>query len=352
MQRSKIALLLFGLFILLVLAACSQSASTEEGNKDGNGDGEVVQGDPAADVVLRLAHGTATNSLYHAGSEKFKELIEEKTDGKVTVEIHSDGQLGHDREIVDGMGIGTIEMGMVGVEPVTTLAPKLQVVNLPYVFTDRDTAYSVLDGEIGSEMVEHLPEKSGIRILGYFDNGFRHVSNSQGEINDVSDLRGLAIRTPESPVSLAIFRAFGANPTPMSFGELYTGLQQGTVDGQENPVSLFYTSGFYEIQDHLALTRHMYSPMLLAISEQKWASLSPEIQDAIVEASKEARDYERNLSQEQEEEYIEKVKEEGVTITEPNLDPFIEETKEVYKNFENEFGDDFYKRVIEAVNEK
>ncbi|ARK28648.1 2,3-diketo-L-gulonate-binding periplasmic protein YiaO precursor [Halalkalibacter krulwichiae] len=248
------------------------------------------------------------------------------------------------------MGLGTIEMGMVGVEPVTTLVPKLQAVNLPYVFTDRETTYSVLDGEIGAEMVEELPEKSGIRVLGYFENGFRHISNSKGEINSLEDLKGLAIRTSESPVSLSIFRSLGANPTPMSFGELYTGLQQGTVDGQENPVSLFYTSGFYEIQDYLALTRHMYSPMLLVISEQKWAGLSPEIQAAIQEASDGARDYERQLSQQQEEEYIQKVRDEGVTITEPDLAPFIEASKDVYLEFEDAFGADFYERLLEATN--
>lgn len=337
-MKKKLGLLVIGLIALISIVGCSQDSAS-----DGNGD----SGDNS--VVLRLGHGTATNSLYHAGAEKFKDLVEEKTDGQVTIELFPDGQLGHDKELTDGMGLGTIDMGMVGVEPVTTMAPKLQAINLPYLFTDRETAYSVLDGEIGQEMVQELPEQSGVRILGYFENGFRHISNSNGEINSIEDLKGLKIRTPESAVSLAIIEALGANPTPMSFGELYTGLQQGTVNGQENPAALFYTSKFYEVQDHLALTRHMYSPMLLAISEEKWASLSTELQEAIQEAADEAKEYERNLSKEQEEEFIEKAKEEGVTVTEPNLDSFIEATKDVHLEFDADYGADFYESLMEAT---
>ena len=345
MQKTKFGLLTVVLLVISLLIGCSQATTSNENNNQSSGDDKASQ----EEIVLRLGHGTATSSLYHAGSVKFKELVEEKTDGKVKIEIYSDGQLGHDRELIDAMGLGSMDMGMVGVEPVVTLAEKLQVVNLPYLFKDRDTAYSVLDGEVGKEMVQDLPQKSGIRVLDYFENGFRHVSNSRGEINSIEDLSRLDIRTPESPVSLSIFRALGANPTPMSFGELYTGLQQGTVDGQENPVSLFYTTNFYEVQDHLALTRHMYSPMMLVISEQKWSSMSSEIQDAIIEASAEARDYERLLSQQQEEEYIEKVLEKGVTITEPELEPFIEATRVVHQDFEEKFPE-FYQRLLEAVN--
>lgn len=339
-MRKKLWLLIIGLLALISVVGCSKDSPV---NKEGSPDNEDEV------VVLRLGHGTATNSLYHAGAEKFQELVTEKTDGKVKIDLFPDGQLGHDKELTDGMGLGTIDMGMIGVEPVTTMEPKLQAINLPYIFKDRETAYSVLDGEIGQAMVAGLPEQSGVRILGYFENGFRHISNSIGEIQSVEDLKGLKIRTPESTVSLAIFEALGANPTPMSFGELYTGLQQGTVNGQENPAALFYTSKFFEVQDHIALTRHMYSPMLLAISEQKWSSLSSELQNAIQMAADEAKDYERILSQQQEEEFIEKVKEEGVTVSEPNLDSFIEATKDVHLKFDKYYGADFYEKLMEAT---
>ncbi|QOY34238.1 TRAP transporter substrate-binding protein [Anaerobacillus isosaccharinicus] len=341
MQKSKFFLIAIVSIVVSLIIGCSQATSNENNQSSGNNNQE--------EIMLRLGHGTATTSLYHAGAEKFKELLEEKTNGRVKVQIFSDGQLGHDRELIDAMGLGSMDMGMVGLEPVARLAEKLQVINLPYLFTDRETAYSVLDGEIGREMVQELPEKSGIRVLDYYENGFRHISNSKGEINSIEDLSRLAIRTPESPVSLAIFKALGANPTPMSFGELYTALQQGTVDGQENPVSLFYTTKFFEVQGHLALSKHMYSPMMLVISEQKWAGLPEEIRAAVIEASAEARDYERLLSQQQEVEYFEKVLENGVTITEPALEPFIEATRVVHQEFEAEFPE-FYQRLLEAIN--
>lgn len=352
MQKTKTLFWLLSLCAVLLLAACGSETATEEtGGDEAAENGEEAATDNGEEVVLRLGHGTATSSLYHAGAEKFKELVEESTDGQVRVEVYPDGQLGHDRDLTEGMNMGTIEMGMIGLEPLTSMAPKLKAVNLPFLFTDRETAYEVLDGELGQEMVENLPGEHGIRVLGYFENGFRHISNSRTEIKTPEDLNGLAIRTPESSVSLAIFNALGANPTPMSFGELYTGLEQGTVDGQENPAALIYTTAFYEVQDYVSLTGHMYSPMVLTISEQKWSSLSPELQEAIVEAADGAKDYERQLSAEQEAEYIELLKEEGVTITEPELEPFVEATQSVYDEFESDFDPDFYERLLEATRE-
>lgn len=348
MQISRIGLFLMTLMTILVIAACSQSASQPEQQKQ-EPTGEEQKEENTDAIVLRLGHGTATDSLYHEGSVKFKEIVEEKTGGQVKVELFPDGQLGHDRDLTEGMNLGTIEMGMIGVEPLTTMAPKLKAINLPFLFTDRDTAYAVLDGEIGEEMVEELPTNHGIRVLGFFENGFRHISNSKQEINTPEDLQGLAIRTPESPVSLAIFQALGANPTPMSFGELYTALEQGTVDGQENPVSLIYTAKLFEVQDYVSLTGHMYSPMVLTISEKKWSTLSPELQAAVQEAAAEAKAYERQLSEKQEGEYIANLKEAGVIISEPDVTLFVDATKDVHQEFDDEYGAAFYQKLLEAT---
>lgn len=173
MHRSKILLLLMTLITLLIMSACSESA-TQENELDAEGTDAVNQEtaieESGDEIVLRLGHGTATNSLYHAGSEKFKELVEEQSDGQIRVELFPDGQLGHDNDLTEGMNLGTIEMGMIGVEPLTTLEPKLKAVNLPFLFTDRETTYSVLDGEMGQEMVESLPSNHGVRVLGFFEN--------------------------------------------------------------------------------------------------------------------------------------------------------------------------------------
>lgn len=301
-------------------------------------------------IVLKLGHGTSTDSLYHAGSKKFKELVEKKSKGKIKVEIYSDGKLGHDNDLVEGMKMGTVQMGMIGVEPLATIEPKLKAINLPYVFDDRQSAYKVLDGEIGKEMVAYLPEKQGLRVLGFFENGFRNITNSKRPIHSPRDLQGLKIRTPQSPVSIAIFKALGANPTPMSFGELYTALEQGTVDGQENPLSLIYSSKLYEVQKHIALTRHIYSPMVLIISENTWSELSPELQKIVLEAANEAKNYERELSAKEEKELLKQLEQKGVKISRPDLEEFKQVTKDVHLQFDSDYGSDFYKRLEQAAS--
>lgn len=303
----------------------------------------------AEKIVLKLGHGTATDSLYHAGAEKFKELLEKESNGAFEVQLFSDGKLGQDRDLVEGMKLGTIQMGMIGVEPLTNVAPKLKATNLPYIFKDRATAYKVLDGEIGKEMVANLPEAQGSRVLGYFENGFRNVTNSKREIMVPKDLDGLKIRTPQSPVSLAIFKALGANPTPMSFGELYTAMEQGTVDGQENPLALIVSAKLYEVQKYVSLTGHIYSPMVLMISEKTWGKLSQEQQKMVQEAADQAKAYERDLSAKQEADLVKQLEGEGVTISRPDVAPFMEATKDVHKEFDSEYGADFYQKLIDAA---
>lgn len=350
MKKRKMILTLIVLLLIPSLFGCSQSASVQETEENKTGNINEQANEAKTDsFVLKLGHGTSTSSLYHKGSEKFKELVETKTGGKIKVEIYSDGAIGHDNDLVNFMKTGNVQMGMLGVEPLTTIAPKLKVIGMPYIFPDRESAYKVLDGEIGAEMVAELPQKHGIRVLAYFENGFRNVTNSKHEILTPEDLKGLKIRTPQSPVSMAIFKALGANPVSMSFGELYTALEQKTVDGQENPLSLIYQNNFHEVQDYVSLTNHMYSPMVLVISEKVWSEFSPELQKAVQEAAKEARDYERKLSAEEEADLIKKLEEAGVKISRPDISPFIEATKDVHKEFDGEYGADFYQKVIEAV---
>jgi tripartite ATP-independent transporter DctP family solute receptor len=332
-------------------APAAQDAKTEAQPKtETKTETKTQPAEKAADpVVLKLGHGTSTTSLYHLGSEKFKELVEAKTNGAIKVEIHSDGSIGHDKDLINYMKMGTVQAGMIGVEPLVGIAPKFAVIGLPYIFPTRDAAYKVLDGELGAEMAAELPKNHGMRILGYFENGFRNVSNSKNEVISPADLAGLKLRTPQSPVSLAIFKALGANPTPMSFGELYTALEQKTVDGQENPLAIIYFNKLHEVQKYISLTGHMYSPMVLAISEKTWGELSAEQQKAVQEAANEARDYERKLSADQEADLISKLKAEGVQVTEVDPVPFIEATKDVHLEFDAEYGADFYQKIVDQT---
>jgi len=350
-MKKRNAVISFALVMSLPLVGCSQSTTsqTESGQETGNKPTETPKEEKK--IVLKLGHGTASSSLFHAGSIKFKELVEAKSNGQIQVNIYTDGQIGHDKDLIDFMGNNNVQMGMIGVEPLMTLLPKLQVVGMPYIFPDRETAYKVLDGELGAEMVEALPAEHGVRVLSFFESGFRHVSNSKQAIELPEDLQGLKIRTPQNPVSLSIFKSFGSNPTPMSFGELFMALEQKTVDGQENPLALIYASKFHEVQAHIALTSHTYSPMALAISEKQWSSLTPELQKVVQEAANEARDDERKLSAEQEADFVQKLETEGVKISKPDIAPFKEATKDVHKEFDDGYGADFYEKVMKATSD-
>lgn len=297
-----------------------------------------------AEHVIRLGHGTAVDSLYHFGAEAFKRILEDKTNGEIRVDIYPGGGLGHDRDLTEGMQLGTIEMGVIGTEPLTTFAPTMAVINLPYLFRDREHAYAVLDGEIGDEIMEPL-EKQGIMNLAWFENGFRNVTNSARPIKTPSDLKGLKIRTPNSPVSLAIFEALGANPIPMNFGEVYTALQQRTIDGQENPLALIHSSRFHEVNKHISLTKHIYSPCVLLISKQFFSRLPENHQQSVIEAAIEARDLQRQESIKREQMYVDSLVDEGAIITEPNFDSFVEATGNVWRQFAKSFGEELYLRI-------
>ncbi|WP_422448001.1 TRAP transporter substrate-binding protein [Thermoanaerobacterium sp. DL9XJH110] len=300
--------------------------------------------------TMKIGHGTAESSLYHFGAVKFKELVEQKSNGKIKVEIYPNGQIGHDKELLEKMKLGAIEGGVIGTEPIAGWAPKIQVINLPYLFKDRETAYRILDGNIGEEIFKDQPKQNGIRLLAYFENGFRQVTNNTRPINGVADLKGIKIRVSNSPVSIAIFKALGANPTPMSFGEVYTALEQKVVDGQENPLALIESSKFYEVQKYLAITNHIYSPCVLLVSEKFYQSLPDDLKKAVVEAAKEARDLQRKESQKRDQELLEILKQKGMQVTTPNIEEFAQATKDVHLEFDDKYGKEFYEKVINEIN--
>jgi tripartite ATP-independent transporter DctP family solute receptor len=357
MNMKKLGSLLLPVSLMLAIVGCGTSttssktqgttttAPTAASTAASTAPSTAAAGTP---ITIKLGHGTTTKSLYHVGSQKFKELVEAKSNGQIKVNIFSDGTIGQDNELVNFLKTGNVQMGMIGVEPLNSIAPKLKTINLPYIFADRKAAYTVLDGKLGTEMVAGLPAQ-GLRVIGYFENGFRVTSNSKHEVLTPANLKGLKIRTPQSPVSLSIFKALGSNPTPMPFGELYAALEQKTVDGQENPLANIYSNNLHEVQKFISITNHIYSPMVLAISEKTWTQMTPEQQKIVQEASNEARDYERKVSTDEEADYVSKLEKAGVKISKPDLKPFIEATKDVHLEFDKEYGEDFYKAVIAAT---
>ena len=335
----------FAIAIVLVvsLAGCSggQKASGENQSAGGADQGKTY--------VIKFGHGSAESNARHKAALKFKEIVESKTDGKVKVEVYPNEVLGSEREMLESVQLNNIQMTAGGTGIFAGFYPKIGVIELPYMFDTFEQAWKTLDGQLGQELAQPFQEK-GIRILAYWENGFRQVTNNVRPINKPEDLKGIKIRTPEIPVSISIFKALGANPTPMPFGELYMALQQKTVDGQENPLTNIYASKFYEVQKYLSLIKHQYSPLPLAISEEFWKTLPGEYQQIIQEAANEARDYHRSLAKQDDEQLVNELKNKGMEVNTPaDLGPFREAVQSVYKEFESTYGADLIKQLQDAA---
>lgn len=287
--------------------------------------------------VVKVATSTQATHIYNVGMEHFAKLVKDKTKGELDIQIFPAAQLGSERDFVEGLQLGTLEMTLTSTGPMGNFVPDIKLFNLPYLFANREEAYKILDGPIGTEIADKLL-KIGIRSFGWYENGFRNVTNNKRPINSVADMKGIKIRVMEDSLFIDSMKALGASPLPMAFGELYTALEQGTVDAQENPLGNIYTSRFQEVQKYLAMTGHFYSPAMLLVSEMFYKSLSPELQKALAEAGAEARDYERQLSIDSELDYKKKLLDAGMKITEPEKAEFIKAVKPVYAKAAKSIG--------------
>lgn len=296
-------------------------------------------------TLIRFGHGAAETNERHLAVMHFKELVEEKSNGSIQVQIYPAEQLGSEAEMIESVTFNDLQM--VAASAFSQYDQRISVFELPYLFDSYEEAWSTLDGEIGEQVAEPFLEDN-LRIVGYFENGFRHVT-SNVPIEKPEDLQGIKIRTPEFPLSISTFQALGANPTPMAFGELYMALQQGTVDAQENPVANAYSSKFQEVQQYLNLTAHQYMPLPVAISEEFWQTLSESDQELIKESTLETAQFHRDLLRENEERMIAELKADGMQIIEPDLEPFQAETEAVYESFKRQFGEEIVNSILEEV---
>ncbi len=281
----------------------------------------------------------------HPNSKAADELaafLAEKSNGEMELTIFRNAQLGGDRQAAEGMQIGTIEMGVIGSSVLMSFEPRIGVFDFPFLFKTEEAAYKALDGEVGDTIRENLLKK-GLRILAYGTNGYRHMTNSRNPVYTPEDLKGLKIRTMENPIFVETFKLMGASPTPMSFGELFTALQQKTVDAQENPILLIYTSKLYEVQKYISKTGHVYAVAPLVMSERYFSSLPKEYQDLMIEAGKFFERRQRELMHENEAAFEEAMKAAGIEVNEltpEQKDAFIAACEPVYKQFEERVGKD------------
>lgn len=300
----------------------------------------------AAPVTLKLAHVVSATAPYHIGAMELAKLVDQKTKGQVKVEIFPGGQLGKgERECIEGLQIGTIDLVVTSTGPVGGFVPQMLVVDLPFLFRDNSHVDKVLDGPTGEGLLKDL-SKAGIKGIAFWENGFRNLTNNKRSVNKPEDVKGLKLRTMENEVHMDAFRTLGADPTPMTWGEVYTSLQQGVIDGQENPINIIRTHKIYEVNKHLALTGHVYSPALLLMNENKFKNLSPDLQKGLIEAGKEAAKFERKFIRENEAKMLEELKGFGMQVTSPDKKLFQKATESTYKKYEARFGKDLIDRIV------
>lgn len=299
-------------------------------------------------VTLRLAHVVNEQDGFHIAAEKFKELVDERTEGAVTIDLYPNASLGDERTLLEGMQIGTVDMGVITNGPVANFVEEMAVFELPFLFPSPEAAYEVLDGPIGQELLDKL-EEVNLKGLAYAERGFRNLTNSERPIRSPEDLDGLRIRVMENPVYTDTFRELGANAIPMAWTEALTAMQQGTIDGQENPVNVIHSFKLFETQDHMTLSRHTYAPALFVMGMPAWSELPESAQEVLVQAAQEAAEHERRVNAEMEAEQLEELRAAGMEIVEDaDLEAFQAAVAPVYDTYGEQFGD-YLGRIREAL---
>ena len=281
---------------------------------------------------------------------EMKKFVEDKTGKNLEVSLYLNSALGADRQITEGMQLGTIECGVIGTTNLANFDPKFNVFDLPFLFKDQKAAYKSIDGQIGRTLDESL-RKQGLRIIGWGVNGYRHITNNRGPIVKPEDLKGLKIRCMENPVHVATFKRMGANPTPMSFSELYTALAQKTVDAQENPINLVYSSKFYEVQKFYSLTGHLFAVVPLVVSDKWFQGLPQDVQKAVLEGGKLYQKRERAINEKQEKGMLDEMKKKGLQVNVLTADQkkaFVTATLPIYDQFKDRIGADMVELAKQA----
>lgn len=282
--------------------------------------------------TFRIPHCCAADSHFDITAKRFAELLAEKTNGEIVGEVFATGQLGQETEVIQNVQQGTIETTIVGHDPLAQFASEITILSQPYIFDNHDQAFALLDGELGVKLGEIFRAK-GLRVLAWGNNGARVYTNNTRQLNTPADFHGLKLRSPQSPVNLAITEAFGGIPIAMPYGEVYTALQQGTIDGQENAVINIYPARLQEVQKYMSMTNHLLSFVVLLINENLYNSLAPDLQAAVQEAATEAMAEERASAQALADEMTVKMQEAGVEVATPDLAPFRDAAKPIHAQY-------------------
>lgn len=302
----------------------------------------------SAAVTLKLAHAAPESDLQQDLSLFFKKEVEARSNGEIKVNIFPQGQLGSDKQMIDGTRSGIVDISMVGINNWSGLIPESAAFELPYIFPNRESAYAALDGVPGKRVLNDM-EKFGAKGLGYPENGFRNITNNKRPIKTPADLNGLRMRVNNAKALNDMFNNMGANPQQIPVSELYTALETGVVDAQDHPIGVTLSFKFYEVQKYLSLSQHAYSPLVIAMNLKKFNRLTPAQQKIITDVVQESIERQRHISIEKEEEMISQLEKEGVKVNrDVDAQAFQSSVKPVWDTFIKENGDRVITEILET----
>ncbi|NLY00404.1 MAG: TRAP transporter substrate-binding protein [Rhodopirellula sp.] len=330
MTRSVV---LRGLLAVVVAAACAGCSPSG----------------PSGPRELKLAYVMAPGGPAHEAAEYFAKLVEEKTAGKVRVKLYPSAQLGNDRELAEGLSIGSVDMVLGGTAPIGWYLPQYGAIEAPFAFRDYEHLDNVLGGPIGREIADAFADQRGILILEWWHRGPRYLTTTRRKATTPADLAGLKLRVPELPTYIEAWRILGTNPTPITYSEIFMALKQGIVEGQENPLEVIYTSSFQEAQKYVMKTEHLLGVFMLMANRSAFEGLAPAQQEAIRQAAVEAGRKEHELMVRYDEEFARKLQEAGMEFVEVDRQAFREPVvRELPKKFADEWAPNLFQRIAET----
>jgi TRAP-type transport system periplasmic protein len=294
----------------------------------------LIAGNALAQPELKFAHAGEPGSLFARSAEEFARRVNEKLGGKAKLVVFGSSQLGGDKEVLQKLKLGTVDFGLPGTV-MSSESDLFGIFEMPYLVKDR-RHMNAIENEVFWPRIAPEVEKKGLKILAVWENGYRHITNNRWPINAPGDLRGIKLRVPEGKWRVKMFQAYGANPSPMKFSEVFTALQTGVMHGQENPFSQIVSARFHEVQKYLSLTGHVYTPAYVTVGSKKWATLPPDVRITLEETAKELQAFVYATAQREEDELLGKIRAAGVQVNNVDKAPFVAASKAVYEEFDRE----------------
>lgn len=334
----RMVLIFLCVVMLFVMATgCSKENPAQNTNKPSAND----TADEYPELTIRMGYPTGEGTAAHAGVLYFKELVEERSGGKIIIDNYPGGVLGNQDELIQQVIAGTLDSANVGsVSAFSGYNDLANIEDIPFLFASQEEGDSAMDGPFGDALNEQIIEPLGLTLISYWTNGMRHFTNNVRPIEKPEDMVGLKFRSGANPIRIEMFESFGAAVIPMSFSELFTALQQGTVDGQENPLSVITANNFNEVQKYVSLSGHSYASNPVFFNTKIFKSYPEKVQELLIACAEEAKVYERSVVTKQDNEVLENIDALGMTLSEIDRDAFIASCEHVRKDFVATYGDE------------